>query len=202
MKRGGVARRKLIISMCPPGRPVIDVGADHGHVAAALGGIATERHPRRVGRRDVPWVIADGLRPFRTVAVAIISGMGAQTIARILTAGPRPDQAVLHAQDDPIRLRQWLADNDWRIDAEGLAPEAGRYAEVVRVSQGVESATGHRLKFGPRLLEGNSPFLRAHLSHQRTHWNGLAQVPAPDVASRAKAWVNFLDEVLQSRGWT
>ncbi len=202
MKKAGAARRALIVRMVPPSpRPVIDVGADHGHVAAALGAIATERMPVRRGKAPVRWVVADGLRPFREAPVAVIAGMGALTIARILTEGPRPQVAVLHAQDDPPRLRLWLAANGWRIDAEGLAPEARAYAEVIRAVPGREPSTGMALFHGPCLMSSHDPHLRPHLRHRIAHHRGIATATAGRAPSRheqAMAHVDFLQEVLES----
>lgn len=204
MKRAGRARRAAILALVPDGiRPVIDVGADHGHVAHALGAIATERMPHRRGRPDVRWVVADGLRPFQRVGVAIVAGMGARLIARVLSEGPRPDVAVLHAQDDPPWLRRWLAEHGWRIEAERLAPEAGRFAEIVRAVPGEELATGARLELGPRLIEGEDPHLLPHLRQLRGYWAGIATRTAdsaPDVAAMARARVAILDEELTRRG--
>ena len=178
MKRRGRPRRELLVRMVPPvpeGAVVVDVGADHGHVAHALGCVASERSPGIAGRPELPWVLADGLAPYRHVDVAVIAGMGARTIAGILARGPRPRiAAVLHAQDDPPKLRGWLAAHGWRIDAEGLAPEAGRYAEVIRAVPGVEEATGETLALGPRLLAGTDPLLRAHLEQLLGHWGAIA----------------------------
>ena len=199
MKRTGRARRELLVAMCPSAEFIVDVGADHGHVAHAVGAIATERAPNRAGRGDVPWVIADGLKPFRRVPCAIIAGMGAETIARILQDGPRPDVAVLHAQDDPPRLRRLLAADDWRIEAEGLAPEAGRYAEVLRVVPGRETATGLWLDFGPVLLRGNAPHKPAHLAQLIGHYERLAHTTrhaAPAIHADMEARVVFLRERL------
>lgn len=204
MKRGGAARRRAIVALCPDDRPLVDVGADHGHVAHALGGIATERRPRRIRRRDVPWVVADGLAPFREVPVAVIAGMGALTIAGILDRGPRPWVLVAHAQDDPGRLRTYLAAHGWRIDAEQLAREAGRFAEVLRAVPGQEPASGLALELGPRLLEGDDPLLRAWMEHTCRYWAGLkAQTEghAPEVASRAGRRAAFLQDHLRRRGW-
>lgn len=179
MKTGGRPRRERIVELCPPAGLIVDVGADHGHVAHALGAVATERAPQRMGRRDVRWVVADGLRPFRRVEVAIIAGMGANTIARILAAGPRPEVAVVvHAQDDPPRLRRWLAANGWRIDAEALAREAGRFAEVIRAVPGAEPATGLDLDLGPRLLASDEPLLAEHLAELDGYFRGLADATA------------------------
>jgi tRNA (adenine22-N1)-methyltransferase len=192
-------RRALIVAMCPEGRPVIDVGADHGHVARALGAIATEREARRIGRRDVRWVVADGLRPFRHVPVAVITGMGALTIAKILEAGPRPDALVAHAPDDPGTLRRWLAGHGWRIDAEGLAREGPRFAEVIRAVPGEESATDLALEFGPRLLERGHPLLRPHLERTARFWRAIATATAtaaPGKHAEAARRVAVLERVL------
>jgi tRNA A22 N-methylase len=202
VKRGGRDRRRLLVELTPPGEIVVDVGADHGHVAAELGAIATERQPRRAGRGDVAWVIADGLAPFRRVDVAIIAGMGARTIAGILERGPRPAVAVLHAQDDPPRLRRWLAANGWRIDAEGLAREARRFAEVIRVVPGAEPHTGLHLELGPQLLASDDPLLLDHLRQLIGHYSRIAVATrdtAADVHADASARVRFLEAELSRR---
>lgn len=204
MNRRGAGRRRLLVALCPGDRPVIDVGADHGHVAHALGAIATERLPHRIGRRDVRWVVADGLTPFREVPVAIIAGLGARSIEQILERGPRPGVLVAHAPDDPGRLRCWLAAHGWRIDAEGLAREGHRFAEVLRAVSGHERATGLELELGPRLLAGEDPLLRAWMTHNQRYWSHLAArtaVVAPDVADRARERAAFLREHLERRGW-
>jgi tRNA A22 N-methylase len=201
----GLPRRELLVAMCPPGRVRVDVGADHGYVARALGAFATERAPHRIAGRDpLPWIVADGLKPFRHVDVAIIAGMGANTIARILQAGPRPGAAVLHAQDDPVALRLWLADHGWRIEEERLAREAGRFAEVIRVSPGQETATGYPLCFGPLLLRGEDPLLQEHLTELWRWHRGLAErtaVSAPDKSLEFAARARFLEDQHQARGW-
>jgi len=204
VKRRGAGRRRLLVALCPRDRLVIDVGADHGHVAYALGAIATERLPHRIGRRDIRWVVADGLSPFREVPVAVIAGLGARSIQRVLARGPRPGVLVAHAPDDPGALRLWLAANEWRIDAEGLALEGNRFAEVLRAVPGRENATGLALELGPRLLEGDDPLLRAWMEHTHRYWGGLAArtaVAAPPVAARATRRAAFLEAHLCRRGW-
>ncbi len=202
MNTAGRARRELLIRMTPPGEVIVDVGADHGHVAAALGAIATERMPGRTGRTDVPWVICDGLAAFRRVDVAVIAGMGARTIAGILKRGPQPGVAVLHAQDDPPRLRRWLAASGWRIEAEGLAPEAGRFAEVIRAVPGRESSSGMRLHFGPRLIAGRDPHRTAHFEQLKGWLSGIAEATRGKNAEKhqwAYERIAFIDAVLDQR---
>ncbi|MBN2800191.1 MAG: tRNA (adenine(22)-N(1))-methyltransferase TrmK [Deltaproteobacteria bacterium] len=196
-------RLAAILELVPSGLLVIDVGADHGHISGALPRvITTERHPHQARRRGLRWVVADGLAPFREVPCAVIAGMGARTIEAILSRGPAPAVAVLHAPDDPPRLRRWLAANGWRIDAESLAPEARRYAEVLRVVPGEEPATGLTLAVGPRLLSEGHPLLEAHLTQLLGHHRSLAAATAgvaPDKHREAQRWVEFLVEALEVR---
>jgi len=141
-------------------------------------------------------VVADGLSCFSRVAVAVITGMGAAEIARILRRGPRPGAAVLHAPDRPAWLRRWCALNGWRIDAERLAPEGGRFAEVMRVVPGREPHVGLELAFGPKL--GNDPLLGPHTAQLSGWWRRqLERVAAHDAskAAEARAWLDFLQGI-------
>ena len=174
MSRVGLPRRKALVGLVPPGGTIVDVGADHGYVAEAVGAIATEREPHRAGNARGNWVICDGLAAFSRVDTAIIAGMGVMTILGILERGPLPHTLVAHAQDDPPKLRQCLAQAGWRIDAEALAPEAGRYAEVLRAVRGDEPSSGLELEFGPRLRERGDPHLVPHLTDRVAYYTQLA----------------------------
>ncbi len=181
----------------------MDVGCDHGHVAAALGAIGTERRSGRLPRRgDIRLVVADGLRPFRRVDLAIIAGMGPEKILRILSEGPQPAAAVVHSPQHEHLLRAGLAARGWRIDAERLAPESGRWTGVIRALPGREAATGMALGFGPRLLERGDPHLLAHARQLRAHWAGLAARIPPGVPARERAarWAAWLDALIAARG--
>ena len=201
MKTGGRARRELLARLCPRDLPpIIDVGADHGHIAWTVGGFATERMPHRIGRRDIQWVVCDGLAPFREVGVAIIAGMGARTIASILEAGPKPRLAILHAQDDPPLLRSYLANNGWEIVREALAPEAGRFAEVIVAQVGQETSSGLHLRYGPRLLRDGDPYLLDHLRQLISHSTDIAKATeksADLIHERAKHRLYFLENQLK-----
>lgn len=153
---------------------MVDVGADHGVVARELGAIASERFEHRI-QGPGTWVVSDGLTAYGPLGTAIIAGMGARRILSILDAGPPIEQLVLHAQDDPPRLRRGLAERGWRIVAEGLAPEARRFAEVVVARRGQEMAAGYTLEYGPRLIEGADPWRDAHFRQLEGWLAGLEQ---------------------------
>ncbi|MCB9678393.1 MAG: tRNA (adenine(22)-N(1))-methyltransferase TrmK [Alphaproteobacteria bacterium] len=185
MASAGRPRRDLLVRFALEGPPPrVDVGADHGRVAAAIGAIATEiqDHARAPG---IDWVVTDGLDCFRALGTVVIAGMGARSIARILARGPSVRRAVLHAQDDPCALRTWLAENGWRIVDEGLAREAGRFAEVVVAEPGAEPATGLALEYGPRLLEGHDPHVREHLAQLVGHLERLERQSRPSPSAHA-----------------
>ncbi len=194
--------------MVPTGHaPIVDVGADHGHLAARLSDhaevFATERAPHRAGRSDVRWVIADGLAPFRQVGVAILAGMGAHTIAGILARGPRPAVAVIHVPDDPPTVRTLLAADGWRIDAEGAVAEGSRLAEVIRVVPGQEPHRGAELRWGP-LLAKRPP--QAALDHWRRQLPRVQAIAAatkgrdPDKHTRASEDAAWLTACLHRAG--
>ncbi len=200
----GAPRRRAILALARPLAQgiVVDVGCDHGYVAAALGAIGSERRSGRLPRRDdIRLVVADGLRPYRRVDLAIIAGMGPAKILEILRDGPRPAAAVLHTPQHPHALREGLAAAGWRIDDERLAPENGRFAEVLLVRPGEETARGYALRFGPRLIASSAPEVEAHARQLRGWWAGLAaQVPAgAPKRAEAEGWVAWLDALIARR---
>lgn len=200
MKHKGRARLDAILKLAAPWCQgvVADVGCDHGHTSRRLRDLGTadvvlsiERRSNRLPRRsDLDLVVSDGLTSIRRVDLAVITGMGPAAILGILTTRPR--RAVVHSPDRTDTLRQRLADDGWRIDAEMLAPEGRGYAEVLRIEPGVEPHTGHTLWFGPKLH--GDPLLPAHRDHVLAHWRRVAESAPAGTAghARAAAWVAFL----------
>jgi tRNA A22 N-methylase len=179
----------------------VEVGCDHGLLASKLDAIGTERQRHRLpARSDLRLVVADGLLPFRRVGVAVVTGIGAAAIARILSRGPRPEVVVLHAPDRPAALRVWLADNGWHIDAEVLAPEDHSFAEIIRAVPGRELHEGLRLAFGP-LLDAD-PLIHAHEAKSLARWMEIMERVKdhdPVKAEEALAWIAFLKTRMERR---
>ena len=186
-------RHQLIIEMTPRGEVVIDVGCDHGHHTRAIGAIGTEREPNRLpARTDIPLVVADGLAPFRRVDVAVITGMGAHTILRVLREGPTPKEAIVHAPEYSDRLRRGLASQGWRIINERLAPEANRFAEVIHIERGEELTCGYELEFGPMLPKDPLHLDHANqlLGHKLTVINKAPE--GTRAHTEASGWIEWL----------
>lgn len=190
-------RIRLLVELCPKIHPIVDVGADHGQVARAVGAVAVERLPHRMGRWARHWVIADGMTPFCHVGTAVIAGIGARRIISIIEAGPRPQALLLHAPDDPPVLRRYLAAHGWHLDVERLACEGKRIAEIICASKGNETAAGLVLDYGPRLLEEGDPLLATHLDKLIAKWQRVADATANravDAHQRALTQIAFLND--------
>lgn len=190
-------RPEALAALVPPDapRPVVDVGADHAEVAARLGAWAVERLPHRRSGSPVPWVISDGLAAFRAVGTAIIAGMGADRILGILDRGPQPEVAVVHAVDDPGRLRRGLVARGWRIDAEALSPDGRAFAELIRVRRGHDPHTDDLIELGPLLLRGEHPLFRAWRAH-RIAWHNTVLADLPPTATSRTAALRAAREIL------
>lgn len=203
-KRAGDARLARLFELADPVQGVVvDVGSDHGRIAEGLQAraqpgaqvVSTERRSHRLSRDTrVPCVVADGLAPFRRVDLAVIAGMGPHAILGILDRGPTPGRAVVHSPDRTDTLRQGLKDRGWRIEAEALAPEGRRFAEILRIVPGQETASGHLLWFGPTLWNGDDPLLQDHIASLRAHWSRVAHAAPPGSPGheRASGWLAFL----------
>jgi len=188
-------RLELICKIAPRGLRTVDVGCDHGHVSKTLSAVASEREPHRLPRRtDVPRVVANGLRGHKNVQLAILTGMGPQLILGILKAGPPPGEAIVHSPQHSHVLRMGLKQLGWRIHRQGLAPENGRFAEVMHIRPGKSPHDGYFLGFGADLL--GHPWAAQHAQHLRENWTRLAADAPPHTQAhqKAKAWIQWLDK--------
>ena len=188
-------RLSLIIEMAPRGFRTVDVGCDHGHVAAALGAVGSEREwHRHSSRSDIPRVVANGLAGHSDVELAILTGMGPRLILGILDRGPSPLQAIVHTPQHSHALRAGLAERGWEVVAEGLAPENGRFAEVIHIQFGEPEEFSFELCFGRGLM--GHPWAKAHAEQLRKDWSRLAN-DAPEHTNahqQAKEWLAWLDQ--------
>lgn len=187
-------RLDLIQRMAPEGLRCVDVGCDHGHISRALNAVASERELHRLPRRtDVPRVVADGLKGHKNVELAILTGMGPQLILKILAAGPAPQQAIVHSPQHSHVLRVGLKRLGWKVHRQGLAPENGRYAEVMHIRPGASPYRDFDLGFGGALIE--HPWAHAHARRLHADWSRLASDAPPHTAAHKKAssWMGWLD---------
>lgn len=209
-----------------PGRPVLDVGTDHGLLPTAL--VASGRVPTAVAsdigeeplavaaatiaRHDVGAMVslrrADGLRAISPgeVATIVIAGMGAQRIVRILEESPaQRDSAarlVLAPNEDAPLLRGWLARHGYALVDERLAVDRERHYIVLAAEAGAWSPTEAELQVGPWLMRRGGPvferWLRRELALAERARAGLSRAGAEREAElrAVRARCELLAEVL------
>lgn len=207
-------RLAAIADLIPAGSRVVDVGCDHGRLAVGL--IATGRARQVIATeiadsqlaslraRDLPAVedgrlamrVGDGFSALRDgdrADVAVIAGMGAPTICRILGGMPvwlGVTRVVAQPQSDPGRLRTWLLDTGWDIEDERCAQSRGRYYEIVAASPGGSGAMPRHpglsradlCEAGPWLVRRRDPCAARRWHRTLARYEGIvaSTPPGPD----------------------
>lgn len=155
-------RLRLVAEQVPRCESCVDVGCDHAQVAIWLTrhGIvermcASDIHcgPLQRARRAVERAglagairceLRDGLKGLPPQDAVIIAGMGGDLIADILAQAPWTRQGartlVLQPMTAAPRLRAFLCQNGYRIQAEAIAREREKLYTVLRVCPGYQQA--------------------------------------------------------------
>lgn len=192
-------RLAALAAMVLPEAPALDVGTDHGLLAAAL--VAGGRVPRaiasdvrlsplagaaatiaRLGLGDRVTVRrADGLRAIDPgeVATIVIAGMGGASIIRILEAEPErrtsAARLVLSPQDEAPRLRGWLVARGLVLVDEQLVEDRGRFYAVIAAERGPSRELSPlELEVGPRIVARGGPVLVRWLRRELALCDGAA----------------------------
>lgn len=200
--------------MVLPDAPALDVGTDHGLLAATL--VASGRVPRAIASDLRPAPLAgaaatiarlavgdrvairraDGLRAIDPgeAATIVIAGMGGATIVEILAAEPArrtsATRLVLSPQDEAPRLRGWLVGRGYVLVDELLVEDRGRFYPVIAAERGASRALSPaELELGPVVLARGGPalvrFLRRELALCARAEAGLLRAAAVDPARLA-----------------
>ena len=153
-------RLRAIAEQVPQGARLADVGTDHAYLPVRLlldgriqGAVASDvnQGPLLRGQETARLYGVEGKLSFRLcdglagvgpeeADTVVIAGMGGELIARILAAAPWTKQArlLLQPMSSQPELRQWLAENGYRIDRETVAVE-GRKLYTILSATGGES---------------------------------------------------------------
>ncbi|MFN7142643.1 MAG: tRNA (adenine(22)-N(1))-methyltransferase [Myxococcota bacterium] len=149
------ARLAAVAALVPEGRPVADIGTDHGRLPAWL--VASGRVPRAIGIDDKEAPLAGArrmvarfgldvaLRQARgcaglaagEVATVTVAGMGGASIVDIVAGAPDGvERVVLQPNNGEAAVRAWLGAHGWAIDAEHAVWDRGRWFAVLRAGRG------------------------------------------------------------------
>lgn len=212
-----------------PGRPLADIGTDHGYLPAFL--VQSGAVPEAIAADILPGPLeaarttvegaglqervalrqGDGLavlRPGEAATVAIC-GMGGPLIAEILAAGVPEgvERLALQPMGGEERLRLWLAAHGWRLVAERLVEDGGRIYVVMAAERGAMALSPAEATLGPYIRKAGGPLLERYvgilLEQAQTALAGVQRSGRPEAVERARelaARVYLLKEVVKSDG--
>ena len=154
-------RLQTVATLVIPGKPMADVGTDHGHlpvwclengiVPFAVMSDISEGPVRKAEHRIERSCIAkesyslrlgNGLSVLEPgeVSTVVIAGMGGELTSRLLAAEPDVtdlvERFVFQPRSRAGMLREWLWDHDWRIIEERLVRERRRLCQIFAAEKG------------------------------------------------------------------
>ena len=203
-------RLELVASFVPQGAVLLDVGSDHaylpielvekGKIERAIAGEVVEgpyqsavKNVESHGLKEKIQVrLANGLAAFEEedqVSVITIAGMGGRLIATILEEGLEKlsniQRLILQPNNREDDLRIWLQDHGFRIVAESILEEAGKFYEILVVEAGQMELSASDVRFGPFLSKEVSPVFVQKWQREAAKLEvALSQIPEKNLAER------------------
>ena len=174
--------------MVTRGYRLADIGTDHGFVPIWLvrngvipSAIAMDvnRGPLERAREHIAQAglegyirtrLSDGLAGLRKGEAdsILIAGMGGALTLRILEKDPPQSlgaaELILQPQSEISKVREYLCTSGWKIDAEDMVLEDGKYYPMMHCVRGEMTLTPEEAEFGPCLIASGHPVLRKYLA--------------------------------------
>ena len=137
--------------------------------------------------------LANGLAAFEPVdgiSCITIAGMGGRLIADILAAGleklANVSRLVLQPNNREDELRSWLVSNGFRLLAEDILEEAGKFYEILVAEAGQQTLTEKEKRFGPFLMKQQSPAFQLRWQKELKKLEGaLTHIPEKNELERS-----------------
>lgn len=196
-------RLKTAAGLIGEGKRLADVGTDHGYVPIYLlaqgripcaiamdinrGPIQrAQEHIRQYGMEAyIQTRLSDGVAALREgeVDTILIAGMGGGLVMHILESGSSVcksvDELVLQPQSELARVRKFLAENGYVIEAEEMVKEDGKYYPMMRVHYAPRTMDAPSVErelafsYGELLLKEKHPVLFDYLKWERRIQEGI-----------------------------
>lgn len=187
-------RLKAVANLVTETGILADVGTDHGYIPVFLAGekriqkaIAmdvnegplkrAQEHIRQYGLEDkITTRLSDGLAALKPkeADTIVIAGMGGSLMKRILRQGENIAQTakelILQPQSELMEFRKFLWESAYKIEAEDMIFEDGKYYPMMRVVYVGKKADKPNIlafKYGGKLLEQKHPVLKQYLYWQK-----------------------------------
>lgn len=181
-------RLNAAASMVTGGFRLADVGTDHGfvpiwlvrngHIPSAIA-MDVNRGPLERAKEHIAQAgldefiqtrLSDGLSALSVDEAdsILIAGMGGALTVRILEKDPPSrlgaSELILQPQSEISRVREYLCRSGWKIDAEEMVLEEGKYYPMMHCVRGEMTLTAQEAEFGPCLIASGHPVLLKYLT--------------------------------------
>ena len=160
-------RLKAIASLIDKNSKVIDIGTDHAYLPIFLynNKITTKITATDVSEKvlensfknltknelenKIKLIKSDG---FNNVCekydIAVIAGMGAHTIIKILNSSNLPDKLIIQSNNNIDILRKNMNELNYKIDKEIAILDKNKYYNIIKYEKGNEKLNNNQLLFG------------------------------------------------------
>lgn len=184
-------RLEAIVKLTGKCRCVADIGTDHGYIPIYMteqhlteNAIAMDVNKGPLERAQdnirahcmeekISTRLSDGLAELRAgeADCVVIAGMGGLLTIRILEAGKEVLETVntliLQPQSEIGQVRMFLAEHGYRITAEDMVLDEGKYYPMMRAEHGRQEAwSAQEYAFGKYLIASGSPVLSEFLEKE------------------------------------
>ncbi len=186
-------RLQAVADLVTEGMIVADVGTDHGYIPIYLlktgkcskalamdvnqGPLMRAReHIAEYGLSDrIETRLSDGVMNLKQgeCEAVVIAGMGGALTVKILEEGEaifkNLKEFVLQPQSELAKVRRYLSENSYKVVAENIILDAGKFYPMMRVING--TATEYNtveLSYGKILLQDKHPVLRQFLRKEQS----------------------------------
>ena len=211
-------RLTAVAGLVTEGASVADIGTDHGYIPIYLieqnlspkviamdinkGPLERARiHIAGYGMSDrIETRLSDGLAAVKPKEVEemIVAGMGGGLVIHILNEDPAKTRSlkelVLQPQSELAKVRRYLEEHRFRIVAEDMVEEDGKYYPMMKVipteqkglyAEGVPAAE-EELEYGKYLLEKGHPVMGEYLKKELSVNQGVYEKLRVQVSERTK----------------
>ena len=184
-------RLQAVADLVTEGASVADIGTDHGyipiyliehHIAEKVIALDINRGPLERARmhivghglkEKIETRLSDGLEKVLPgeVDTMIAAGMGGGLVIKILmegrTVADALDTMILQPQSEIGQVRKFLAEHGYRITAEDMVLDEGKYYPMMRVEHGSqEEWIEQEYAFGKYLIASGNPVLLEFLGKE------------------------------------
>lgn len=192
-------RLQAVADLVTPGMRLADVGTDHAYIPIYLtqnglvpSAIAMDINKGPLERADTHILehgldgkivtrLSDGLVNLKMeeADTMIAAGMGGGLVIHILNENPAKTRSlkelILQPQSELAKVRRYLEEHRFRIVAEDMVEEDGKYYPMMKLVHGEEAPySQEELYYGRLLLKKKNPVLYQFLQREHSLKKGIA----------------------------